>query len=212
MCQSRISAVDLILTKDTCSHFGTVSIYSWWCAAHECARSFFAFPVLPVLLNAPGGKWFLATRVHRGSPSLFKPALHRLAGASTLWSTWHRPPLGPDSQPNTYILCRVFSQFVAAHQNGISTVGHQDRACRTCLGMWWLKNICRVRKGVRPTQIMLEDCVGLKEANMTKPTHSLTAESAPWFLGEETNWFSLGVMFYATWTISGPESGNELES
>lgn len=57
------------------------------------------------------------------------------------------------------------------------------RPCRTCLGMWWLKNLCRIRKGVRPTQIKLEGCVGLKEANTMKPTHSSTAESGPCFWG-----------------------------
>lgn len=72
---------------------------------------------------------------------------------------------------------------------------------------WWHKNICRIHKGIRPTKTVLEDPVGLKEANCLKPAHSLTFEGflTLGVVWEENNWFSLGVMFHAVWTISDPK-------
>ena len=55
------------------------------------------------------------------------------------------------------------------------------RPYRTYFGMWWHKNIYKIDEGVRPTLLVLEDCVGLEEASWVKPTHSLTDESCPWF-------------------------------
>lgn len=159
------------------------------CCLCMCKNSFCFSGVICTANCSQSGKWFLTARVHRISPSLFKPVLRRLAAASTLYSTWYRSPLGPNSWTNTPILCHVSSQIVVSEiHEGLGWSPPEwyfhigtPRLRRTCFGMWWCKSICRIHKGVRSTRTVLEDCVGLKEANLMKPTHSFTVESGLWF-------------------------------